>query len=352
MQPKVTVVIPIYKVEPYLRQCLDSVVDQTYHDLEVLLIDDGSPDNCGAICDAYAQNDPRIRVIHKKNAGVGAARNDGIRLATGEWLVFLDADDWWELDFIEKMLDAMPQEKVDVLCSAGYIGEFPSRSIVKYIYPESFVDIKGEKKTFLIAKTMAPQYGMGKQKDYTSSAFVWGRLYNTTFLQHKVPGFNLRLHPTEDILYSLQVFGKAKAVAVCNCIGCHYRQAVPTASVSRFNPQWPYMFNETVVQLRKFLSEQHRDELLIDAFYAREFILIKYISKCYFFHPDNPAPYRQVVREVRELKKRPDVFAALHRTSNRFLNKKYILLKYTFRLPWVWPAKLLFSGYRILRNGI
>ena len=91
--PLVSVVLPIYKVEQWLRRGVDSVLAQTFRDFELILVDDGSPDNCGAICDEYAAADPRVRVIHQKNQGVSRARNVGIEQARGRWLVFLDPDD-------------------------------------------------------------------------------------------------------------------------------------------------------------------------------------------------------------------------------------------------------------------
>ena len=85
-QPKVSIIIPVYKVEEYLPKCLDSIVRQTYTNLELILVDDGSPDKCGEICDKYAKEDSRIKVIHKENAGVARARNDGIEIATGDYI--------------------------------------------------------------------------------------------------------------------------------------------------------------------------------------------------------------------------------------------------------------------------
>ena len=90
---KVSIIIPVYKVEAYIRECLDSVIRQTYKNLEIILVDDGSPDQCGQICDEYAQEDSRIQVIHKENAGVSAARNTGIDAATGTYMIFADSDD-------------------------------------------------------------------------------------------------------------------------------------------------------------------------------------------------------------------------------------------------------------------
>lgn len=103
MKPKVSVIIPVYKVEKYIRRCIDSVLDQTLRDIEVILVDDGSPDNCGAICDEYASKDARIKVIHKENAGVSSARNRGLQLAKGEYVGFVDSDDYISETMFEDM---------------------------------------------------------------------------------------------------------------------------------------------------------------------------------------------------------------------------------------------------------
>ena len=91
---KVSVIVPIYKVEPYLDQCVQSIVNQTYKNLEIILVDDGSPDNSPAMCDAWAEKDNRIRVIHKENGGFSSARNAGLDAATGDYIQFVDSDDW------------------------------------------------------------------------------------------------------------------------------------------------------------------------------------------------------------------------------------------------------------------
>ena len=102
--PKISVIVPVYKVEPYLRKCLDSIVGQTYQNLEIILVDDGSPDKCGEICDEYARRDERIQVIHQENGGVSAARNAGLKKVTGEWIGWIDPDDWAEPDMFEYLL--------------------------------------------------------------------------------------------------------------------------------------------------------------------------------------------------------------------------------------------------------
>ena len=110
----VSVVIPVYKTEKYLDRCINSVVNQTYRNLEILLIDDGSPDNCPQMCDAWAEKDSRIRVIHKENQGLGMARNTGIENATGEYICFFDSDDYVDAKTVEYAFNAAQKEKADV----------------------------------------------------------------------------------------------------------------------------------------------------------------------------------------------------------------------------------------------
>ncbi len=117
---KISVIVPIYKVEPYLRKCLDSIVGQAHRDLEIILVDDGSPDNCGAICDEYAARDERITVIHKANGGVSSARNAGLERATGDWIGWVDPDDWIEADMYEYLLTNAKKHQADIAVCGLY----------------------------------------------------------------------------------------------------------------------------------------------------------------------------------------------------------------------------------------
>lgn len=111
---KISIIVPVYNVERYLERCIESLLQQTYKELEIILVDDGSPDNCPAICDFYAQKDVRIRVIHKKNGGLSDARNAGTRCATGAYIGFIDSDDFVEPDMFEKLYKAIKKENADI----------------------------------------------------------------------------------------------------------------------------------------------------------------------------------------------------------------------------------------------
>lgn len=113
--PTVSVIVPVYKAEKYLRKCLDSLLAQTFKDFELLLIDDGSPDKSGAICDEYARRDTRIHVFHKKNGGVSSARNMGLDHAQGEWIAFVDADDWVDKSFLDVLGETPHLNHIDII---------------------------------------------------------------------------------------------------------------------------------------------------------------------------------------------------------------------------------------------
>ena len=134
-EPLISVIIPVYNVEPYLARCLDSVLSQTHTNLEVLIVDDGSTDNSGLICDEISKKDGRVRVSHKASGGVSSARNAGMDAARGDWVAFVDADDWIEPDMLEKLLRAASENGAQ-MAGCGYVQYRPGGNRVKVTCPE------------------------------------------------------------------------------------------------------------------------------------------------------------------------------------------------------------------------
>lgn len=126
MNALISIIIPIYKVEAYLNECIASVVNQSYKNLEIILVDDGSPDRCPDMCDEWAKKDERIKVIHKANGGLSDARNAGIEVASGEFISFVDSDDWIDSKMYEMMISAIEKENADI-CSCGIMVSYPEK---------------------------------------------------------------------------------------------------------------------------------------------------------------------------------------------------------------------------------
>ena len=134
MDKKISVIVPVYKVEKYLARCVDSIINQTYKNLEIILVDDGSPDGCGAMCDEYAKKDERIKVIHKENGGLSSARNAGLDIATGDYIAFVDSDDRLSSDAYENLLKAL-DGKSDVIANFMYEREIESGETFPSVVP-------------------------------------------------------------------------------------------------------------------------------------------------------------------------------------------------------------------------
>lgn len=134
MEPLISVIIPVYKVEEFLDECITSVVAQTYNHLEIILVDDGSPDKCPMICDNWALKDERIKVIHKSNGGLSDARNAGLSIAKGKYIGFVDSDDWIEPDMYEHLLHIIEMENADI-CACGIIVSYKDRQEILEINP-------------------------------------------------------------------------------------------------------------------------------------------------------------------------------------------------------------------------
>lgn len=167
---KVSIIIPVYKVEKYLRKCLDSVIAQTYKNIEVILVEDGSPDNCGSICDEYAQKNPYIRVIHQENQGQAAARNNAVKLVTGEFVLFIDSDDFVEADCVEYLVTLQQKYNADVT-----IGGF------KYLYEGNTVKPRNAKEQVIVMNAeealIRINYGVG------FGATPWAKLYKRELIR-------------------------------------------------------------------------------------------------------------------------------------------------------------------------
>ncbi len=128
MNPSISVIVPVYKVESYLDACVQSILDQSYRNLEIILVDDGSPDRCPQMCDAWAARDARIRIIHKSNGGLSSARNAGLAICTGDYIAFVDSDDWILPEMFQRMLETIERENADI-CACNIVSCYPDREV-------------------------------------------------------------------------------------------------------------------------------------------------------------------------------------------------------------------------------
>ena len=205
----ISIIVPVYKVEPYLDKCVSSIVNQTYKNLEIILVDDGSPDNCPAMCDTWAEKDDRIRVIHKLNGGLSDARNAGVAAATGEFVAFVDSDDWIDIRYVEYLHQAILQTGADI-----------SACDLREVYDESAVD--DDPVTMPQVEVAAPEDAIEDiLHNRRFRAVACNKLYANRLLTDKHFEIN-RLH--EDEFLSYQLYDKSERLAYIEVPLYNYRQ--------------------------------------------------------------------------------------------------------------------------------
>ena len=186
-EQKISVIIPVYKVEHYLKKCLDSVIGQAYRNLEIILVDDGSPDSCGTICDEYAVQDQRIRVIHQENGGVSAARNTGLAVATGEWLSWVDSDDWIEPDMYSYMLNKVQEYGADIAVCSRF-ERYRDRSVFRGWEQEQILDTE-QALELLLKNDLMQNFlwdKLWRRELFDGLAFPEGRTFEDIALMHRL----------------------------------------------------------------------------------------------------------------------------------------------------------------------
>lgn len=219
MHDLISVIIPVYKVEKYLCRCVDSVLEQTYTNMEIILVDDGSPDNCPVMCDEYARQDSRVKVIHQENAALSGARNAGIDMAQGQWLAFVDSDDYLAADFLERLYQAC-------------VDTGSSLSVCRWEY------VRGE---------TIPEHGTGETRVYTGREMLanlyvpdgayfvvaWNKLYRKELFEDIRYPLG-RIHEDEATTY--RIYDKVKKAAYVD--RSLYGYFVTPVSITRgFNPK-------------------------------------------------------------------------------------------------------------------
>lgn len=215
----VSIIVPIYNVELELRKCISSILAQTYKDIEVILVDDGSPDNCGAICDEFASKDRRIVVIHKENGGLVNARKSGLEKSTGSFISYVDGDDWIEEDFIQNLVDCQKKYNVDIV-AAGFskdIGDISDEHA--NVIPSGFYD-----KQRMIAEIYPRMICAGNYFYFGICSYVWNKLFKKELLYDCQMAVDPRISIGEDTAVVYSVLLKSNSLYISENASYHYYQ--------------------------------------------------------------------------------------------------------------------------------
>lgn len=264
-KPCVSVIVPIYNVEKYLDRCLKSIINQTLKNIEIILVDDESPDLCPQKCDEAAKRDKRIKVIHKKNEGLGFARNSGLNIATGEYVYFVDSDDYLDVHAAEKLYDAAIKDNLDI-CFAGIISEDENGKQQKNIPKYAGSIFKQPKIVDIVLAGMLGAEPNAKN-DTNLRMSAWQGIYRRVWLEKNKLRFpSERQFISEDIIFHLDALPKAKTLGyIDDCLFYHITDN-PNSLTHKYNPD---RFNKCCIlyleEKRKISQLANKSQMILNA---------------------------------------------------------------------------------------
>ena len=244
----ISIIIPIYNVERYLTECIESIIKQTYSNLEIILVNDGSTDNSLDICKEYAKLDARIKIIDKTNGGISDARNVGIQFSTGNYIMFVDSDDWIDSDTCEILIEMMKKHSCDVVMG-GYTREFENKSLEKRIFNNDMVFNVSECKDLHRRLFGLLDNELEDPESAESLCPVWMKLYKSDLIKKNNIIFEdiKKIGTYEDGIFNIHVFEYVKKAVFINKPLYHYRKTNTNSITSKYKPnleqQWNCLFN-------------------------------------------------------------------------------------------------------------
>lgn len=272
----ISVIVPVYNVEKYLKECLDSICRQTYKNLEIILIDDGSNDLSGKICDEYLKKDCRIKVIHTENKGVCSARNIGMEKAKGKWITFVDSDDWIEEEFCEELYREIIKENCDVALCGYYRVIGKNREKINCNIKEKFVNSN----QYLI-KSLNPQTGYG---------FSHMKLYRSECIRNVK--FNEKLVVGEDALFNEMISENIKKGVMVSKPLYNYR-INQNSVVKRYDKKYFEKYLKSIIVNKEYIFDKYyENRVIIQNYYNYVAFHVLLVAVNYCFNPQNNKQYK------------------------------------------------------------
>ncbi|WP_405415810.1 glycosyltransferase family 2 protein [Maribacter sp. Asnod1-A12] len=265
---KVSVIVPIFRIEKYLPKCIDSLLNQSFSDFELILVDDGSPDNCPQICDDYAKKDSRIKVVHKKNGGLVSARKEGLKNASGKYITFVDGDDWVDIFYLDIMFNLADVNDADLVVT-GHFREFDGK--IETIKPK-MVGIYDEKE--LKSKILPNAIYNGEFCEHGISTYVWNKLFRKELLDQILFNVPDDVVMGEDAAITFSYLTISKSLVISSTPLYYYRQRHDSIVKSVENPKIEYyrlglLMNYLQTKLKNSLDEKNIKEQITYYLYSQ-----------------------------------------------------------------------------------
>ena len=336
---KYSVIIPVYNAERTLRRCLDSLVDQSFDDYELLLINDGSTDGSDAICREYANAHPRVRYFAKENGGVSSARNLGLEQATGDYILFVDSDDWLSTETLQKAADAAAQNDADIVIWAytrEYLqGSFPVQLLNRH--DECWCGDRAKTILRRLFGPVGPELALPQSID--NLVTVWGKLYKRELLNGEAFE-DVRRIASEDLLFNVPVFYKANTIVYVNVPLYHYYKDNEYSLTHRYPENLPEQYEKLQNRMAQFAKKNALPEEYCQALQNRTCLSL--IGTGLRLIEDHDRSMWNAIGELRRIRNMPHYAGALEQLPLQYfpLHWKAFFFAAKARLYLLWYALL------------
>lgn len=352
MGTKVTVIVPVYNTERYLEQCVCSVTGQTYPNLEILLIDDGSKDHSGSMCDGFAREDGRIRVVHKINGGLSSVRNHGIKEAKGDYIMFVDSDDWLDTDAVEMLVSCAENTQADVV-KYNYVREYMDKQLVKrntFLEERAYTGAECRKVCRQVLGLTGDEMSHPESMNFLASCCFY--MYKRQLLLDSNVKFvdTRQIGSFEDGLFNFSVFQHIKCFAYIDRAFYHYRKTNVTSLTSVYRENYICKSVKLAEYLKNEVYASHSGDYFREAYNNR---MVYTAMEIAFNAMANRAPFYVKYREINEALHHPSFVEAFKEFSLRPLGLKwkvyYFFIKYSLTFPMYCMTALIL---KLKRKGI
>ncbi|KRM63951.1 hypothetical protein FC14_GL000167 [Ligilactobacillus agilis DSM 20509] len=332
---KVSIIVPVYNAETFLKKCVLSIINQTYKEIEIILVDDGSNDNSLSVCKYLETQDSRIKVIEKDNGGVSTARNAGLKMAIGEWIMFVDPDDYLENNIIEKLLQHT-SSRVDIVASSCNAFTNSSREEVHFFNGDrNFSTINQKKELFI--QLMYPEYAQDTNFAITAIGVPWGKIYRKKLLDANSLNFKENLRRMQDNIFNMYAFYYAEKITYIDEPLYNYRYDHMSEYFDTYKKGTADVFLNVIKERKKALESinLYKDSYLFLCYVNECIRLLTIIMKSEIFNPHNLNNKKQKKLEFRQLLTEAALQDVLHFSNIsklRILKQKIVLALILLRM--------------------
>ena len=274
---KVSIIVPVYNLENFISKCVDSLLSQTFKDLEIILVDDGSTDSSSQICDNYAKKDSRVKVIHQENKGLSGARNSGIEFSRGKWFIIVDGDDWLEPTAVENLYINAEKNKSDIFIASFFVNNERNQKKDSFFNVAEF-HYSNKEDIFKLQENCISCNSISNKNAASNMGVTWARIYLKEFIVKNNLKFIVGLKRTQDAIFNLYALEFAKKVDFLDVPVQHYR--IWSSSASRkYSKDFHITAAEIISNIRKFMSDTKKQKKFEKAYNSKVVKLLLEIVK-------------------------------------------------------------------------